>query len=151
MSKEGKLIFKATVIKNGRTHNEYTTTEGGKEYVVEEYDKGTKVWFYKGKRHRENDLPAVEYFCGSKAWYVNGHRYRQSGKPSFEGTINSPYHNKEKFVYTNEKGEKHREDGAAIEYWYGNAFNIKPIYWLNGNPVDKTDLKKTTIKKRYEQ
>jgi hypothetical protein len=31
-----------------------------------------KIWYKKGQRHRDNNLPAVECFSGHQEWYENG-------------------------------------------------------------------------------
>ena len=36
-----------------------------------EYKDGTKMWFYRGKRHKI-DGPAVEYSDGTKYWFIYG-------------------------------------------------------------------------------
>ncbi len=36
-----------------------------------EYKNGTKMWFYKGKRHRNNGA-SVEYKNGTKYWFIYG-------------------------------------------------------------------------------
>lgn len=32
---------------------------------------GNKFWFVNGKRHRDDDLPAIEYSDGSKEWNMS--------------------------------------------------------------------------------
>ena len=41
------------------------------EYKVKVHGNGDKVWYLKGKRHRE-DGPAIERADGDKCWYLNG-------------------------------------------------------------------------------
>jgi len=41
------------------------------EYTVKVYTNGNKLWYLKGKHHRE-DGPAVEWANGDKFWYLNG-------------------------------------------------------------------------------
>jgi len=43
---------------------------------------GTKEWYVNGKRHRNDDLPAIEYFDGSYEWYVNGKLHRENNLPA---------------------------------------------------------------------
>jgi hypothetical protein len=78
---------------------------------------GSKEWYLKGKRHRE-DGPALEHWNGSKLWYLNGKLHRLNG-PAIEWSNES----KEWWV----KGKRHRLDGPAIERedgtkeWYVNG------------------------------
>ena len=66
---------------------------------------GTKEWYLKGKRHRE-DGPAIEYSNGDKEWWENDKLHREDG-PAIE------HSNGDKDWYFN--GKLHREDGPAIE------------------------------------
>jgi len=45
--------------------------ENGITYIVHTVEKGTFIWKYKGKRHRENG-PAVEWSNGKRRWYLHG-------------------------------------------------------------------------------
>lgn len=63
-------------------------------------DVKCKYWYLHGKRHRDNDLPAVENANGDKAWYVDGRRHRDNGLPAIE-----------------------RADGR--KYWYVHGQRIK--------------------------
>jgi antitoxin component YwqK of YwqJK toxin-antitoxin module len=69
-----------------------------KEYTVEVYDDGDKYWYLNGKRHRENDLPAIEFANGYKAWYINGKRHRETGAAI--------------------------EDSNGTKYWYLNGIRM---------------------------
>jgi len=67
----------------------------------------SKEWYKHGKRHRENDLPALVYPGGHENWYWNGKLHRENDKPAV--IINGT-----KEWYTN--GQRHREqDLPAIE------------------------------------
>jgi hypothetical protein len=44
---------------------------------------GSKLWYFNGKRHRE-DGPAAEYSDGGKAWHLNDKLHRVDG-PAIEG------------------------------------------------------------------
>jgi hypothetical protein len=41
-------------------------------------DRGTKMWWLHGKRHRE-DGPAVERANGHKEWWLHGKQHREDG------------------------------------------------------------------------
>jgi hypothetical protein len=43
---------------------------------VVEYHNGTKLWYFKGKLHRE-DGPAIKWSNGNKSWFINGVEYSQ--------------------------------------------------------------------------
>ena len=76
---------------------------------------GTKYWYKNGKRHRENDLPAIELKNGDKYWFKNDKRHRENDLPAIE------YSNGTKYWYKN--GERHRDnDKPAIELKNGNKF-----------------------------
>ncbi len=49
-----------------------------------EIDKnGTQRWYNKaGKRHRDNDMPAVIYKNGTSWWYKNGVWHRENNLPA---------------------------------------------------------------------
>ena len=49
-----------------------------------EWADGYKEWWVNGKLHRENDKPAIEYADVYKSWYVNGKRHRGNDKPAIE-------------------------------------------------------------------
>ena len=44
--------------------------------------KGTKCWTLNGKKHRENDQPAVVRRDGTKGWWVNGKLHRENDQPA---------------------------------------------------------------------
>ena len=78
-----------------------------------------------GKRHRDNDLPAIEYKDGSREWYQDGKLHRIGG-PAYEDIDGTKY-----WYYYN---MPHRLDGPAIEnkdgtkYWYKYGIEQKKIY-----------------------
>jgi len=39
------------------------------------YDNGTKFWFKNGKKHRDNNLPALIWYNGDVVFYKNGKQY----------------------------------------------------------------------------
>jgi hypothetical protein len=57
------------------------------DFPAIETEDGYKVWFRDGKRHRDNDLPAVEYVynnCIFREWYKDGLRHRDNDLPALE-------------------------------------------------------------------
>lgn len=46
------------------------------------FNNGTKLWYINGQVHRNNDKPAVIEAHGSQEWWVNGKRYKTSYKPA---------------------------------------------------------------------
>ena len=45
-----------------------------KKYKFEIDRLGDKYWYWKGEKHRRNDLPAVIYFNGTEEYWENGER-----------------------------------------------------------------------------
>ena len=43
---------------------------------------GDQFWFYQGKIHRENDLPAILYTHGDRVWCYKGKIHRENDKPA---------------------------------------------------------------------
>jgi antitoxin component YwqK of YwqJK toxin-antitoxin module len=99
------------------------------EYTVKVWSSGDKLWYLKGKLHRE-DGPAIEYANGDKHWYLNGKLHRVDG-PAFECA------NGDKEWYLN--GKLHREDGPAMEYANGNKF-----WYLNGKQLTEAEFNSRT-------
>ncbi len=66
-------------------------------------------WWYRGKLHRENGLPAQIGLNGYNAWYENGHLHRDYGLPAF---IDPEYGFKEWWV----RGEKITNIQASFIY-----------------------------------
>ena len=52
--------------------------------LLETYENINKnqYWFKNGKRHRDNDLPAVIYPSGTQYWYQNGLKHRDNDLPA---------------------------------------------------------------------
>jgi len=88
-------------------------------YIVEVQANGNTAWFFDGKRHREDDKPAVEYANGDKYWFLNGDRHREDDKPAIE------YANGTKAWFFN--GDRHRAGGPAIEFSSGYK-----DFWIEG-------------------
>lgn len=117
--------------------NPSVTTKFAHRY--EEYI-GAKCWFFMGRFHRHDDLPAVERHDGAKEWWYCGKRHRLNG-PAYitsHGTkawfINGKYHRENdlpavEYFYGEKKwykhDELHRENGPAITYPDGTKFWYK--------------------------
>jgi len=43
----------------------------------------TREWFLNGKKHRENDLPAIIHSDGTQEWWLNGKRHRENDLPAY--------------------------------------------------------------------
>ncbi len=52
--------------------------------VESEEEDECREWRVNGKRHREDDLPAVITSNGDKYWYINGNLHRDNGRPAVE-------------------------------------------------------------------
>ena len=48
------------------------------EYKVKVHKTRTE-WYFNGKLHRKDDLPAVENVNGDKEWWLNDKRHRENG------------------------------------------------------------------------
>ena len=101
------------------------------EYKVMVCENKTE-WWLNGKRHRENDLPAVEHPNGDKEWFLNGKRHREN-----DAVIE--YGNGYNAWWVN--GKLHREDGAAVEWTNGDK-----SWWLNGKEYSEKEFKLKTSK-----
>jgi hypothetical protein len=89
---------------------------------------GDQFWYQNGKRHRDNDLPAVISSTGSQYWYKNGKRHRENDLPAVISSTRS------QFWYKN--GLQHRENDlpAIILYngtqlWFKNGVSYIPIHY----------------------
>ena len=43
---------------------------------------GMRVWYRRGRVHRDGDLPAIEKADGSRSWYRRGRLHRAGGQPA---------------------------------------------------------------------
>jgi len=98
--------------------NEYV----GKDYEIPENycilnSNGTKTWWENGKRHRDNDEPAVVCYDGTKEWYKNGSRHRDNDKPA------ATFRDGGRLYFKDGKRHRDNDKPAAIcpdgtkEYW----------------------------------
>lgn len=87
-------------------------------------ENGNRMWFYHGKRHRENG-PAIEWNDGGKDWYYDDQLHREGG-PAVESASGT------KAWYIN--GKLHREDGPAYECVDGTKH-----WFLNGAHYETPD------------
>ncbi len=121
-----------------------------------EQPSGDKYWYRNGKLHRE-DGPAIEWLNGNKEWLKNGQRHREDG-PAIEWHdgkkewyIEGECHTEKEFnertknlvtrtvtdngtvEYKNKAGQRHREDGPALESKYGDK------YWYRNGKLHRED------------
>jgi hypothetical protein len=71
---------------------------------------GDKYWYFNGKFHRDNGLPAIEWANGDKEWYVNGKCHREGGLPAVE-------------------------DANGHKEWYINGVQYYPDRWTQQQPM----------------
>jgi hypothetical protein len=89
------------------------------EYKIDEY--GNQFWYKNGKRHRDNDLPAVIETNGIQIWYKNGKKHREHDLPA------EIYPNGDQFWYKN--GQLHRDNdlpaviSSRYQGWYKNGLS----------------------------
>ena len=88
-------------------------------------------WFLGDKRHRENDLPAIENVNGDKAWWFQGQLHRENDQPAVE--------NVDGYRAWWFWGKLHREnDQPAVENADGSQ-----SWYKNGLPHRENDLPAT--------
>ena len=120
--------------RNDMKSQKFTNEDAGESNPVIDAD-GTKRWLLNGKRHRDNDLPAMIQTDGTKHWYVNGQLHRDNDMPAVIDANGS------KHWYVN--GKRHRDDGMpayvanASNHWYVNGkrhrnHNMPSSIWSNG-------------------
>ena len=103
------LPFGTYIYKYGKLHCEYEPAL---------IDSNKKSWFINGKRHRSNDLPAIEFHNGTKVWYTFDNIHRNNDLPAVvyaNGTMCWRYF-----------GQLHRENGPAIK-----TKNSQEYFFLN--------------------
>ena len=94
----------------------------------EKHYSGDEYWYNaNGKRHRDNDKPAVVEINGQKEWWVNDEIHRENDKPAIiwaDGT--KIWLDKGKLHRDNDQPAKIYANGAK-EWWIKNK-NIKKEY-----------------------
>lgn len=92
----------------------------------------TASWFYEGKLHRENDLPAqvtssiLKFNWGyikkiTKRWYIYGNLHRENDKPAFVERVRT-YNSKPNNIYKNGGSKPGKTSEEIFEtgwYYYG--------------------------------
>ena len=105
------FIIKET--RNGRTYANGVLHSFNDEPAI---DNDEEKWWYKnGRRHRDNDLPAVIWADGGKEWYQNGKLHRGSsraGDNDLPAVINA---DGSKTWFRN--GERHRDNDLPAVVW----------------------------------
>lgn len=79
----------------------------------------TKYWHKNGRRHRDNDLPAIIRANGDKHWFINGKYHRDNDRPAIV------YANGDQYWYQHDKLHRENDKPAVIcangdQYWYIN-------------------------------
>src|SRR3989344_2097281 len=79
-----KVLFDEYVIYTGSSESESSSNYKGYKLGSIEYIfwHETQIWYKNGKRHRENDKPAVVWSDGTQEWYKNGQLHRENDKPA---------------------------------------------------------------------
>jgi hypothetical protein len=99
--------------------------EGDMPAVV--YAHGTQAWWHKGKRHRDGDLPAVVDRHGDQEYWFMGVLHREDGKPAVA------YKYYQAWYY---KGKRHR-DGDLPAIRYANGYRE---WWCNGKLIHEGNI-----------
>lgn len=99
------------------------------------YEGWMKVWYRKGRIHRDNDLPAIIYENGTQKWYKNGMIHRDSNILSFNLTS---IEGEQKWVLGPKDNDKPAiifADGTKVWYKYGQIHrdhDLPAIIDING-------------------
>ena len=97
------------------------------------YKNGTKMWFWKGIRHRANG-PAIAYLDGVEDWFWNGHLHRDGG-PAIKGpglTIGWYQHGK---LHNTTGPARIKEDGKTEYYINDNPLSEYEFMFVTGETV----------------
>jgi len=73
-------VLETSFYKNGQLHRGYN--KPAYEYNRDLLFSGSDEWYIEGKRHRENDLPAIISRDSVQQWFKNDLRHRNGGKPA---------------------------------------------------------------------
>ncbi len=73
-----------------------------------ERSNGTKMWFHNGQLHREDDLPAIVHGNGAKFWFHNGQLHRENGLPACEYANGDTYWYFNGKEFSKEEAMKHK-------------------------------------------
>ena len=81
-----KILGIETLDENGEYYHSYEDAPSKITYIGK-YEKEELVfeWHKYGRRHRENDMPAVISDKGNKEWWQNGELFREGDKPVIVG------------------------------------------------------------------
>ena len=109
---------------------------------------GILIWYKNGKKHRDDDKPAVIGGDGGLVWYKNGKIHRDGDKPAYIGADGSlEWWKNGEYHRDGDKPAEIREDGTLA--WYKNHLlhrvtspavitpNNEHEYWINGVNVTK--------------
>ena len=97
-------------------------------------DDKCQIWLLNGKRHRDNDLPAIVYKDGSKQWFWNGDRHRENDLPAIIIA------GEDGAQYWFHKGRLHRDNDLPAVV-FGNGYQVWYQAWYqNGEFHRDNDL-----------
>lgn len=88
--------------------------------------------------HRDNDEPAIIRNDGTLEYYQYGNKYRKYDRPSVINIFDDNFK-----IYTNNKGEKHRDVGTSEIQ--NNGTQLK--FYTNGELRNEVNLSKEDFRK----
>ena len=120
-----RCMFGLTHRDSVNLYNDWCQDRFDSKYTFYSGPATLKNWFKDGRRHRDNDLPAVIDLGNYRMWFKDGKRHRGDDKPAIE------YENGRKVWFKNDN--RHRDGGKpAVEYpdgtkeWYKNGEQYYP-------------------------
>ncbi len=109
---------------------------------IQKYKNGRKDWWVNGKRHRDNELPAIEHKDKKNEWYQDGKRHRDYLLPAVENSMNR------REWWSN--GELHRDEGLhAVEFKYDYDDDFGKLWYVDGMKHRCHDLPGTVMENGY--
>jgi len=125
----GKVVFRHED-ENGNTYKNGLLHSYNDKPALIEPVTNNKIWFKDGKRHRDNDRPAVETIK-KQEWYKDGQLHREGDFPAVINFnfsripwISGRVVSQEWYI----NGNRHRESGPAV---IDNLLGITE-YWIEG-------------------
>ena len=129
------LIVKETELKR------YSEIIESIEHTVIVFSNGETWWTIDGKRHREDNNPAVTTALGDQFWYKNNKLHREQDLPA----VISNTHSIQEWWFN---GLEHRENGKAS---FINLENKEVIFYINGNEVTEAEAIKHSLKNKLDK
>jgi len=105
-----------------------------------EWTNGIKSWYLNGNIHRE-DGPAIERPDGSKGWWINNKELTQEEFEQMQKNKPTRIDSDGNKYWENANGERHREDGPAVEWINGSKhWNINgQLHREDGPAIERFD------------